>query len=85
MGCDDALRNRLFDKIDRDGNGVLEACDPPHGSVKPDTRSHSEIVPQMGCAYGVVAFDHTHTHTLTLRKHRDSLGHAAAVETTRGL
>lgn len=24
-GCDDALRNRLFDSIERDGHGELEA------------------------------------------------------------
>jgi len=33
MGCDDGLRERLFDKIDRDGNGVLSAQELVSGTV----------------------------------------------------
>eukprot|EP00429_Kryptoperidinium_foliaceum_P025772 CAMPEP_0176147528 /NCGR_PEP_ID=MMETSP0120_2-20121206/75207_1 /TAXON_ID=160619 /ORGANISM="Kryptoperidinium foliaceum, Strain CCMP 1326" /LENGTH=643 /DNA_ID=CAMNT_0017484147 /DNA_START=91 /DNA_END=2022 /DNA_ORIENTATION=- len=33
LGCDDGLRGRLFDKIDRDGNGVLSAQELVAGIV----------------------------------------------------
>jgi len=34
MGCDDGLRQRLFDKIDADGNGVLETAELVTGIVE---------------------------------------------------
>lgn len=33
MGCEDSLRSKLFDKIDRDGNGVLECTELVTGIV----------------------------------------------------
>lgn len=33
MGCEDSVRGKLFDKIDRDGNGVLECSELVTGVV----------------------------------------------------
>lgn len=33
-GCDDAMRSRLFDNIERDGTGVLEASEFVTGVIR---------------------------------------------------